>query len=481
MKIVSAAKDGFNEKRPPARALVVALDLTKAFDSLDHPILIEKLAASSLPNAVVRWLANYLHGRQIRTIFKDQASPYRLLKVGSPQGSIISPELFAFYVKDVPMPPPGSPLRLVAYADDITVFGVGDRLVVQQALNAFLPVLRAHLDSLFLRLSPGKSSVTLLTPFNHEISRMDTLVDVRIGGDRVPVQQYPKILGVVFDPLLHFHRHAESVNQRVRRATNVLKALGSAYDGQQKETLLATYKALGRSIADYAAPVWTPIVAKSRAEPIQRAQNAALRVVLGVHVAASEDHLHDESQMLKVTEHWDLLSSQFLASCYDPSHPCCELSRPFNPSLRRVHTSLQIRFGDLVAARRVWDPGGTVVDCAATRCRLHTDAVRAAIGARTVNRVLDVKPPVVSSKEKRLPRRTRSFLSQLRSGFSIRLNSFRSRFLHVADVCPDCGGGSHTTAHLFNCPSRRTVLVPLDLWRRPIQCARFLQQLDATA
>ena len=163
MKIVASAQDGFNKKLPsPSRTLVVALDLTKAFDSLDHATLIQKLAVSSLPNAIVRWLASYLHGRQIRTMFRDTISSARNLRVGSPQGSVISPHLFAFYCGDIPEPP--APLSLAVYADDITVFGTGDRLVVQRALNAYLPQLRDHLSSLFLRLSPAKSSVTMLTP-----------------------------------------------------------------------------------------------------------------------------------------------------------------------------------------------------------------------------------------------------------------------------------------------------------------------------
>ena len=71
-----------------------------------------------------------------------------------------------------------------------------------------------------------------------------------------------------------------------------------------------TYKALGRSILNYAAPVWSTNASESNIGNIQRAQNEALRIMTGSHKMSSIDHLQSETNMLQVEDHLNLLSAQ---------------------------------------------------------------------------------------------------------------------------------------------------------------------------
>ena len=363
----------------------------------------------------------------------------------------------------------------------MTVFGTGKLEDVQTRMNVYLQQLKAGLDDLHLSISAPKSSVTLLTKETQQICHMEHLLHVNIEGDRIPVKKNPKILGVTLDPQLMFHEHVADVNKRMRRNTNVLKALASTKEGQDKETLLATYKAIGRSLPDYAAPVWSTNASKSSFGKLQVAQNGALRVALGVHKMAHEDHLHVESKMLKVREHADMLSAQYLAKCYNQQHVCHELSRP--PDLtqfpRDKFISLTRKHRDWVEATRIWDPGGAA-NCRQAMKDIHVQAVARAMGSRGNNRVLGEKPPPVSSREKRLSRKARCTLSQLRSGFSIFTNSYRSIISNTPDVCPNCQGAPHDTNHLFACPARRTALTVRDLWMKPAATTKFLQ-LDREA
>ena len=80
----------------------------------------------------------------------------------------------------------------------------------------------------------------------------------------------------------------------------MLKALAGSSWGQDKETLLMTYNALGKSIANYAAPVWSTNASDSSFKKIQTAQNAALRMATGAHKMASIDHLHQASLTMRV-------------------------------------------------------------------------------------------------------------------------------------------------------------------------------------
>ena len=95
-------------------------------------------------------------------------------------------------------------------------------------------------------------------------------------------------------------------------------------------TLLMTYKALGRSIANYAALVWSTNASESNIGKIQRAQNEVLRIITGSHKMSSIDHLHSETEMLQVEDHLNLLSAQYLDTenvVVDPHfHACLEVS-----------------------------------------------------------------------------------------------------------------------------------------------------------
>ena len=83
----------------------------------------------------------------------------------------------------------------------------------------------------------------------------------------------------------------------------MLKTLAGSSWGQDKETFLLTYKALGKSIASYATPIWSTNTSDSSFKKTQTAQNAALRTVTGAHKMASIDHLHQESLTLKLRDH----------------------------------------------------------------------------------------------------------------------------------------------------------------------------------
>ena len=87
-----------------------------------------------------------------------------------------------------------------------------------------------------------------------------------------------------------------------------------------------------------------------------------------------------------------------------------------------------------------------------------------------------LEPPDIHPSELNLPRKVRSGLARLRSGFSRILRSYLHRLDEtVQDTCPDCDAPDHVTEHLFNCPARPTHLTPRDLWDKPGEVAAFLQ------
>ena len=151
-----------------------------------------------------------------------------------------------------------------------------------------------------LLISTPKSTVTLFTP---DPLQANTHQQIKISNADLPLVHNPTLLGVCLDTFFSFNTYCVQVASRVSKRNNVLKALAGTNLGQQKETLLLTYKALGRSIANYAAPVTSTNASDTSLEKIQRTHNEALRIITGSHKMSSIDHLHSKTKMLLVKDH----------------------------------------------------------------------------------------------------------------------------------------------------------------------------------
>ena len=73
---------GFNQMAPPARTITVALDMSKAFDTINIHTLIRKLLQTNIPGTIIKFIANYIKGRKAYTIYKNHTSSQRQFKTG---------------------------------------------------------------------------------------------------------------------------------------------------------------------------------------------------------------------------------------------------------------------------------------------------------------------------------------------------------------------------------------------------------------
>ena len=108
---------GLEEKKPCQRAGTIAIDISKAFDSVNHNLLLKKISSTNLHSNIIRWLAVYLRGRKSRCQYLSATSTQRTVHLGMPQGSVLSPCLFNFFVIDIPT----SATVPCMFADDFTM------------------------------------------------------------------------------------------------------------------------------------------------------------------------------------------------------------------------------------------------------------------------------------------------------------------------------------------------------------------------
>jgi hypothetical protein len=382
-------------------------------------------------------------------------------------------QIFNFFVSDCP----AIADILESYADDFTVLESDSDLAAlnHKLQDSLTPILEWALRKK-LMIAPSKSQVTLFTPWSKQYK---THPDVSIDSVDVPLNQFPTILGVTFDPQYTFRNHILNISAKCSQRLNLLKAVCGTSWGHDRQMLFITYKALVESVMSYAAAVWYPNSKPTNVEKLQFIQNAAMRLITGCHKAASIDHLLSETKMMPVAEHLSMLCTQFLANCLGPSHPShgVVLLPPgprTNAAGRPMKETLSSRFS---AAVSPFLQNGIVPEPSykSTKEAIHTDAVCTAIDKLKPNPVLGVKAPEVHASKLSLPRVYQTTLNQLRSGKCACLRSYLF-FIKSAtdDVSPDCNSAPHTTRHLFSCSARPTTLTVWDLWRNLVLTADFI-------
>lgn len=473
--ITDFIQGGLNEKRPNKRTILVALDLSRAFDTVSHSILLRDILESTLPSDIKRWLANYLRGRQTVVEFRGARSKHRKVKQGVPQGGVISPILFNFYLVKLPSPPEG--IKLISYADDCSILAADPNITnICDKLNPYLDTLNTWFKERKLELSTEKSSATLFTTWTREAN---VSLDVKIGGRVIPTVKTPKILGVTLDNLLNFSEHVKVTRTKVQRRNNVLKALAGSTWGKEKETIVTSYKAICRSVVNYAAPIWTPQACDTNWKKLQSSQNGALRTATGCHRMTHQDHLHSETQVLPIKVHNELLSLQYLASCLLDHHTCHDITIAPRPP-RSIRKTLSTTYLPVLHTHLNGEVPSDSNHKFLQR-RIHTNIVNAAVEGYEPNRVLGTNIiPEVDESEKSLPRSVRTTLAQLRSGFCKLLGNYKARIgVDNTDLCPQCKVHVQDVHHLFSCPARPTTLDPTALWTHPVEAAAFLGLEDA--
>ena len=468
--ITGHIRDGLNKKKPVDRTVMVAIDLSRAFDTVNHELLIQDVLLLPLNNRIKRFIAAYLRGRQTFVEFRGAKSSYRKMKQGVLQGGVLSPTLFNLYMKD--MPTPSNNICLVTYADDSTGLNSGPKIEpLCEELNEYLDVLNSWFTSRNLFISPSKSSATLFTTFSNEAS-LD--LPIFINGEKVPTKKDPVILGVTLDPLLSFKTHTTKLKDKVNKRNNVLKALAGSSWGKEKETLLTTFKATSQSLLNYCAPIWSPGLSDTNWRELQAAQNSALRTATGCVKMTDQDHLHTETKTMPVESHCNMLTKQFCLATYRPDHPNHKPDIKDPP--RKMRQTIYTKHHDQI--KHMIPHGGMDMPSYKSGLnRIHTLSVEDVIRNCNPNKILSGPAPPVNKEELQLPRQSRVALSQLRSGYSSQLNSY----LNIINLvkyndpsCPKCNQAPHTTSHLFSCTATPTDLTTRSLWEEPTKAAIHL-------
>ena len=129
------------------------IDLSKAFDTINHDIMLHKLQFYGIRRICNSWFANYLSNRKQFTEISNSKSSHKYLTTGVPQGSILGPILFLIYINDIKNCT--NKLNVLSYADDTTVYLSGPNT------NEMIDIMNAELKKLYDWLCANRLSLNI--------------------------------------------------------------------------------------------------------------------------------------------------------------------------------------------------------------------------------------------------------------------------------------------------------------------------------
>jgi hypothetical protein len=193
-------------------SIVVLLDMSAAFDTVDHALLLSKLSNLGIVGDALKWLEMYLQGRYHSTrVYGRDSSPLQLT-MGVPQGSVLGPLLFSIYIRDLGEIIQRTNVRYSTYADDVTLLKSvkpTDFMAGIQKIEECLQIIEKWTIRNFLRLNMSKTEYILLGT-GAQLAKIN-LSGIRINGQEVSFKTVVRSLGVLFDSTLKFRHHIDYV------------------------------------------------------------------------------------------------------------------------------------------------------------------------------------------------------------------------------------------------------------------------------
>lgn len=195
---------------------VVYIDFQKAFDTVSHEILIYKLLAMGFSGDLLKWMVSYLEDRKQFAEVNGCCSQTKPVTCGVPQGSLLGPRLFTYYINDLSDSVTEGNLEL--YADDTTLYFIGNTVdVVVDGLNRALSEISLWCRNNKLTIHAGKSEAMIIShsPF------CGPLRPIKLGDNILDVVHETRCLGVIIDSQLSWNSHLEylckSFGKKVRQ------------------------------------------------------------------------------------------------------------------------------------------------------------------------------------------------------------------------------------------------------------------------
>ena len=299
--------------------LLVLLDLSAAFDTVDHSILLQRLGSYfGLGGSTIKWFDSYLNGRSYQVRINNCTSSISSLTCGVPQGSVLGPTLFSMYITELEQIILTHGLQAHFYADDTQIYGHCEPHKVMElslSVSACVDDVSRWMCSNRLQLNSSKSEVIWLSTCRRRHQR--PAAPIRLGMDWISPSDSVRNLGTFFDADLSMSAHVSYVTRTCFLVMRNIKTVAASLPAPALKLLLTS---LVLSRLDYcnSALVGLP---KSLTRRLQSVINASARLVTGKR---RHDHITpilQDLQWLRVDKRISLKLVQLVFKCLHQMAP----------------------------------------------------------------------------------------------------------------------------------------------------------------
>lgn len=277
---------------------MILIDYCKAFDMIDHSILLEKLQAYGMVNSSVNWFQSYLNDRRQLVSLGGKQSSMTFVHHGVPQGSILGPLLFIAFINDLPLHVGSSMIDL--YADDTTLTSSSnyDSInLLQESLNNSITEVVDWATANKLPINESKTKALLVTG-KRLLSKIEVNPTIMVNKTEIELVSSVKLLGLEIDSELSFHPHVDKLCKKLSQRIAILKKIRSCLPLKQR---LLYYNAMIRPIMDYVNVIWTSCDNESLGR-ILKLQKRAARVILNTDYKTPSVQLFNKLKWLPFYE-----------------------------------------------------------------------------------------------------------------------------------------------------------------------------------
>lgn len=272
----------------------VFMDLSKAFDTMNHNILLQKLTHYGIRGTALKWFNNYLVNRKQFVSFQSVNSPSLNVLCGVPQGSILGPLLFLIYINDIVKSSPL--LTYVLFADDTNIF------CSHKCLNTLIYTLNNELVKISTWFKCNKLSLNLdktcFINFCASQTHFDQVINIVIDDISIVERKSTKFLGITLDSKLTWNNHVNNITTSISRAVGVI---GKMRDLVPEKILYTLYNALVLPYFTYCNTVWGNC-SITKINIIFLLQKRALRICTHSNYLAHTNPLFYRLNILKVSD-----------------------------------------------------------------------------------------------------------------------------------------------------------------------------------
>ena len=278
-------------------SVLLTLDLSAAFDTIDHNILYSTLKTYlGIEGTALNWLKSYLSERTQTVYFNNSQSNPKSLNFGVPQGSVLGPLLFQIYLLPLGRLLRQLDLKFHAYADDVQIYiaVTPDSYITQidRIQNAYITI-NDWLSKNFLKLNPKKSEILLIGKPNVLSQCKNIKNKIKLLNEEIPFSTNSKNLGVVFDEQLSFKDH---INSTCKSCLITLRNLSTVRNHFTQNAFEILINSLITSKLDYCNSLYAGLPIKTL-KPLQLVQNFAARLIF-------KRKKYDHVMPLYKTLHW---------------------------------------------------------------------------------------------------------------------------------------------------------------------------------